>query len=350
MNREKWIDSCRFFAMFWILIGHFLAAFDPAALALWEPGPWYWLLGGFRGKLAFTLYFVLIGYFASAPKKATLRAFLRYCRRRYFLLAFFSFFAVLFFLVAGRVVAHVFRTPDADVFRILSDGPRYNLIFFLHEAFLLQWHYIDSFWCLPHILMASVAGRLLGYLPETLSPSRRFMIGAALCALLPAIDGELFIWTSVGCMGYCLRMGLLIAEEHPRMTKPAVLISLFIACVAVLKIPIEEGVLLFVIEGVVDSLLMFIQYHVEPVKRAFSKPPFPRLGMLSMGIFVIHTPVYSLLRSSVYPLLHGIVPERLLLGLCFVLGVGLTLVGAWVLHGLYDRVRRIRLRTPTAVS
>ena len=68
MKRIDWIDSCRFLAMAVTLFVHFLQTFYPAALLFWEPGPTYWLSRGFQGKLAFTLYFVLLGYFACTPK------------------------------------------------------------------------------------------------------------------------------------------------------------------------------------------------------------------------------------------------------------------------------------------
>ena len=179
MRRIDWIDSCRFLAMFWILIGHFLSIFYPSALSLWEPGPTWWLFGGFPGKLAFTLYFVLLGFFACSPKPFDLSRFALYTLRRYLLFVFFGFFATLVFILGGYAVTWIFHTPDPDVFRILSDGPQYNLIYLLRDGFFLEDHYIDSFWCMPHLLAASVVCRLYGYLPERVRPGLRALIACA---------------------------------------------------------------------------------------------------------------------------------------------------------------------------
>ena len=322
--------------MFLILVVHFLDAFLPSALLLWEPGPYWWLLGGMRGKLGFTMYFTLLGFFASSPKPASVKGYLRYSVLRYYQLCFFAFLATLFFILGGYGATWLFHTPDADVFRILSDGPQYNLIYLLHDGFLFEYHYIDSFWCMIHLMLSSLFCRLIGYLPQSLRAGWRALIAAALMALLMAINADYFIWVSVALSGYLLRLALDYAREHPAVSRSLPLLLLFILCIVILKIPLAEGALLFSLEGLVDWLLLFIQAHIPPVQRFFSKAPFPWLGRVSMGIFVLHTPIYSLIRSTLFPLLSASLPQALLLPLLFILGVSLTVFGAWILHRLYD--------------
>ena len=340
MKRVEWIDSSRFVAMFWILIGHFLATFHPEALRLWEPGPTWWLLGGFPGKIAFTLYFVLLGYFACAPKRFSLPYLARYTLRRYELLAFFGFTATLLYLFGGYAVTWLFHTPDEAVFRILSDGPHYNLIYLLRDGFLLEDHYIDSFWCMPHLLLASVVCRLYACLPEGVRPGQRALIACALIALLLFLNADFFIWVCVALMGGLLRLAMDAAEKRALLVRPLPRLLLFALTIAIVKIPIEEGPLLFFLEGLVDSTWMLLIANTGSVQRLLSRPPLPWLGKITMGIFVIHTPVYSLLRSSLFPLMQRYLPDAVTLPICFCLGISLTLLAAWLLHRAYDAALR----------
>ena len=344
MKRIDWIDSSRFLAMFWILIGHFLATFYPSALSLWEPGPTWWLLGGFPGKLAFTLYFVLLGFFACSPKPFDLSRFALYTLRRYLLFVFFGFFATFVFILGGYVVTWIFHTPDPDVFRILSDGPQYNLIYLLRDAFYLEDHYIDSFWCMPHLLAASVVCRLYGYLPERIRPGLRALIACALIAVLLLINAQQTIWICVGLLGCLLRLAMENADAFPLLKKPRFRLLVLLLTIALLKIPIEEGPLLFFLEGLVDSTWMLLIAQDERVQRFLSRAPMPYLGKLSMGIFVIHTPVYCLIRSSLFPIMQRSLPNAVTYAVCFPLGVSLSILGAWILHWAYDSVSGARRR------
>ena len=348
MRRVQWIDSARFLAMFWILIGHYLAVFYPAALSLWEPGPWWWLLGGFPGKLAFSLYFVLLGYFASSAKPFSLRAFSRYTLRRYLQLVFFGFLATLLFILGGYAVTWVFHLADESVFRILSDGPRYNLIYLLRDGFLLEDHYIDSFWCMPHLLLASLICKLYGYLPEGIRPLLRCAILCSLIALLLLLNAEFFIWVVVALLGCLLRLAIDAAEQIPLLEKPGVRLIILLLSIAVLKIPIEEGPLLFFIEGTVDSIWMLLLSRNARAQDLLSRSPLPWLGRITLGIFVIHTPVYALLDSSLIPLLRKILPDAVVLPLFFLPAVGLCILGAWLLHRGYSLLQR-RTRKREAV-
>ena len=156
MRRESWIDSCRFLAIFVIMFTHFLAMYHPAALSLWEGGPSWWLLGGLTGKFSVAFFFVLLGYFASKPKSFRIAFYGSYCARRYFQFAFYVFCVTFFYLIGSYAVTWLFHTPDEYVFHVLSDGPRYNLIYLLHDAFLFQDNYNATLWCMPQLFLASL--------------------------------------------------------------------------------------------------------------------------------------------------------------------------------------------------
>lgn len=344
MKRIDWIDSCRFLAMAVTLFVHFLQTFCPAALGFWEPGPTFWLTRGFQGKIVFVLYFVLLGYFACTPKRFSLSAFARYALRRYLLFVFFSFLATLAFILGGYVITWIFHTPDPDVFRILSDGPQYNLIYLLRDAFYLEDHYIDSFWCMKDLFFASIVCRLYGYLPSSVRPQLRALIVCVLIAVLMLINPVEHIWICVALMGCLLRLSMEHADNWAWIKQPRIRLLVVLFTIAILKIPPGEGPFLFFVQGVADSVWMLMINYNERIQHALSRAPMPYLGKLSMGIFVIHTPVYCLIRSSLFPIMQRSLPNAVTYAVCFPLGVSLSILGAWILHRAYDAVSGARRR------
>ncbi|MCR5576746.1 MAG: acyltransferase [Oscillospiraceae bacterium] len=335
MKRVEWIDSCRFLAMLVIMVTHFLAMFSPDALQLWEQMPGRLILGGITGKLSVAVFFVLLGYFASKPKPFSLSAFGRYTLRRYIYFVFFALLATLLYLLGGYAVTWLFHTPDESVFVILSDGPRYNLIYLLRDGFLLEDHYIDTLWCMQSLFLASIVCRLFGYLPARLGPGLRALLAFAVIALLLLLNAAFFVWVCVGLLGCLLR---LVSDSSRELRIKPLLprLLLFLTGLVIIKLPLDEGPLLYFLQGLVALTWTYLILCAESVQRFLSRAPLPRLGKLTMGLFVLHTPVYSLLRSSLFPLMQKVLPDAATLPLCFCLGVSLTLVGAWLLHRAYD--------------
>ena len=344
MKRVKWVDSVRFLAIFLIMTTHYLAAFFPSALSLWEPGPFFWLFGGITGKLSVAVFCVLLGYYAGRPKPFSFSGFGLYAVRRYFQLAFFAFLATLLFLLGGYAVTWLFHTPDEAVFRILSDGPRYNLIYLLRDAFLLEDHYIDTLWCMRDLMLASVVCRLFGYLPEHIRPGVRAVLACVLIALLLAVNAAFFIWACVGLMGCLVRLAVDAARTRPQLTAPVPRFFLFAVSLVLLKIPLSEGPLLYFLEGIIGFLWVFLIFCTDGAQRLLSRPPLPQLGKLSLGLFVIHTPVYSLLASSLIPLLQRSLTDAQTAALFFLPAAALSYLGARLLHRAYEAVPRVRRR------
>ena len=342
MKRENWIDACRFFAIFVIMATHFLATFRPEALALWEVMPSRLLLGGLTGKMSVAFFFVVLGYFASAPKTFRLPDFANYALRRYGQFAFFVFAVTLCYIVGCYGVTWLFHLAEGEVLRVISDGPRYNLIYLLRDAFLFENNYNDTLWCMRQLFLASLVCRLLGYLPERLSAAARLAAAAAviLCAVLL---GSRWVWLGTAALGYVLRLLLNRAKDRPRLRSPAALWLLFLAAVALIKAPVSEEarpLLLYSLQSVGAFLLLFVLFHADFAQRLLAVRPFPWLGRISMGLFVAHTPVNELLGSSVWALLRSRVPASFSLTLCFALSLGLSILAAWLLHWAHGKLTR----------
>lgn len=349
MKREGWIDSCRFFAIFVIMATHFLADLLPDALGLWEKMPTRLLLGGLTGKFSVAFFFVLLGYFASAPKPFSLREYGRYALRRYLQFAFFVLVTESFYLVGCRGVSFLFHAPAEAAARVLSDGWRYNLIYLLRDSFLFEDTYDATLWCLQQLFLASLVCRLLGYLPERLSSAVRVGIPVALGMLLLLISPGYCVWISVSLLGVLLHPALALFDRQPALTRPGSLLVLFLAAVLCIKAPLEEGLLLYLLEGLGAFLLLLVLFHSRWAKRILARGPFPRLGLWSMGLFVVHTPVFSLADSSLYVLLNGRLPLWLTLALTFTVGTALCILAARLLHGAYAALSRRLTRQPARV-
>ena len=349
MRRESWIDSCRFLAIFVIMFTHFLAMYHPSALSLWEGGPSWWLLGGLTGKFSVAFFFVLLGYFASKPKPFGIAFYGSYCARRYFQFAFYVFCVTFFYLIGSYAVTWLFHTPDEYVFHVLSDGPRYNLIYLLHDAFLFRDNYNATLWCMPQLFLASLVCRALGCLPENWRPFHRLAAALAVMLFLMLINGEFCIWICVAILGYLLRLCLAHFQESAVFQKRWPLILVALASVVCIKAPLPEGIPLYALEGLGAFGLLLVQFHLEAVQKWLAKPPGPWLGGISMGLFVVHTPINSLLCSSFYPLLSGRLPQSLVLTLLFFVSLGLCILCAWLLQRAYTAVSRRFIRVPTTV-
>ncbi len=341
-KREAWIDSCRFFAIFVIMTTHYLAMFLPDALTLWERMPTMLLLGGLTGKFSVAFFFVLLGYFASRPKDFSWRGMLAYTLRRYRQLCLFVLLSGLCYVLGSYGCAWIFHTPDENVLRVLSDGPRYNLIYAVRDAFLFEDNYNATLWCMRQLFAASVLCRLLGCMPARMD--RRLRIFASLAVVvLSALAGRTWVWLGAGAFGYTLRLVLESGTYQRHGSKTGVTALVFLAAVCCIKAPLEEGTALYLLQGIGAFLLLLALFALKGVQRVFAAHPFPWLGQRSMGLFVVHTPVNCLLASSLYSILAAFLPRSVTLILGYCLSLALSVAAAWLLHGTYARVIMISL-------
>ncbi len=337
MKREGWIDSCRFFAIFVIIATHFLADLLPEALLLWETMPGWLLLGGLTGKFSVAFFFVLLGYFASSPRHFTAADYASYTLRRYLQFSFFVLVTETVYIFGCRVVSVLFHAPDAAVARVLSDGWHDNLIFLLRDSFLFEDTYNSPLWCLQQLFLASLLCRLTGYISETLSTAFRVAVILLTGAVLLLLSPVYCVWITVALLGVLLRYALSVMDSR-FLKRPLVLIVLFAASVMCIKAPLEEGLVLYLLEGIGAFFLLLVLFHASFVHPHLSRAPFPRLGFWSMGLFVVHTPLFSLLDSSLYVLLADCLPPWAALLLTFSVGMALCIFAAYLLHTVYTMV------------
>ncbi len=340
MKRLAWIDSCRFWAIFVIMFTHFLAELRPSALSLWETMPGWLFLGGLTGKFSVAFFFVLLGYFASAPARFGLRGYASYGLRRYVHFAFFVLVTGVFYLLGCYAVTWLFHSRDAAATRVISDGFRYNLLYLLRDAFLFEDTYNATLWCLQQLFLASLLCRLLAFLPDGLRPRYRALAALSVMALLLLLNRTYCVWIAIAVLGFLLRALLSHPEGRGRAPRPSLLVLLFALSVACIKVPLAESPLLYALEGLGAFGLLFVLFHCPWAQRLLARPPFPRLGGISMGLFVVHTPVFSLLVS----VLRRFVPDGELsplpLFLLFLAAFGLCVTAARLLHRAYAALDR----------
>ncbi len=347
-ERSQWVDSCRFFAIFVIMCTHFLAEFYPDALRHWEEGALSWLLYGLTGKFSVAFFFVLLGYFAAKPAVFSPGAFITYSIRRYVQFAFYILLCGAAFIIAGYGLTWLFHMPGGTVQRLMADGAKYNLIYMLRDGLLFEANYNDTLWCMQQLFLASLLCRMLGYLPRRLGLMRLIPAAAAML-LLMLLDGEFCVWICAALLGYILRLCLEDMERKGSQPRSIFLLLMGLLALLLIKIRMAESVLQYCMQSVSALLLIFVQFYLPPVQRLLSSKPFPWLGGISMGLFVVHTPINALLLSSVYPGLGGWLPEGAALMLCCLLSLGLSIAAAGALHRLYDALITSRRKTSLSV-
>ncbi len=327
-ERTLWVDSCRFFAIFVIMCTHFLAEFFPGALRLWEEGLSSWLLYGLTGKFSVAFFFVLLGYFASRSASFSPGKFLRYGVKRYIHFAFFVFASTLIYIAACYGCTWLFHSPGESALRVISDGLGYNIIYLLRDSLLFEDNYNATLWCLQQLFIASLLCRALGYLPKHMGAAAAVFVMAVLMIISPAYC----VWICAAVLGYILR---LVNELQLKVSRGIIVVSLLIALLLI-KIRLPEGALQYSMQAVAAGLLVFAQFNMPGVQKLLSFRPFPWLGGISMGLFVVHTPINAVLASSLFPLLGGIMPQALVGIICFILSTALSIFCAWILHRMYS--------------
>ena len=335
-ERTLWVDSCRFFAIFVIMCTHFLAAFFPGALSLWEEGAISWLLYGLTGKFSVAFFFVLLGYFASRSAKFSLPGFLRYSVKRYLHFAFFVFVCTAIYIAACYGCTWLFHSPGDDAQRVISDGFGYNLVCLLRDSLLFEDNYNGTLWCLQQLFIASLVCRALGYIPGQLGFNKRLGIALVLMAALLLINADYCVWICAAVLGWVLRL----VTEREGNTPRSVIILALIAALLLIKIRMAECVLQYAMQALAAALLIFAQFKLPKVQRILSHKPFPWLGGISMGLFVVHTPINAVLASSFFPLAGRVLPGALAGIIGFVLSTALSIGCAWILHRLYSLITK----------
>lgn len=335
LKRSEWIDSCRFFAIFVIMVTHFIAAVKPDVLLLWESPPSSWLLYGLTGKFSVAFFFVLLGYFASKPEKFNPSSFASYALRRYLQFSFYIFLCTIFFIGGSYIVTWLFHTPESAVLRVISDGFRYNIIYLLKDALLFEDNYNATLWCMQQLFTASLICKCFAFIPEIISRYFRTAIALFVILLLMIIDASFFVWVCAGIMGYILRLVLEQLNEMDFSHDKALALICFVLALVLIKYKLEEGILQYSLQSVAAFLLILAQFQMPSVQKLLSCSPLPWLGGISMGLFVAHTPINELLFSSIYPLLQSIISDTAAQFICFIISLAACIFTAWFMGKVF---------------
>ena len=202
---------------------------------------------------------------------------------------------------------------------------------------------------MQQLFIASLVCKLFAYLPEKLTSLSRVAIAGCVIFIFMAVNAKFFVWICAAIMGYVLRV-LLDTLDRKSVNVGTPLLSLsFIAALILIKTKLDEGVLQYSLQAIAAFLLIFIQFNMNWAKRILSVSPFPWLGGISMGLFVTHTPVYSILHSSVYPILSRILPSTAAILIYLILALALSTLCAWILKTAYDASMNLLTKRKVAV-
>lgn len=338
MTRDAWIDSTRFFAIFVIMTTHFLADFYPAALSLWVEPPAAYLLSGLTGKFSVAFFSVLLGYFASKPRDFSFPTFFRYTLKRYFQFSFSIFLVEVLYLLSSYCSVWLFHSPDANVYQVICDGFPYNLLYLFRDSLLFESTYNSALWCMGQFFAASVLCFLCGSLLTRAPLFVRFFSASALYLLFLWLCGGRFVWVSNCILGYILRLLLSCQDRSRLLTSRSFIAVVFILSVLLIKAPLPEGLLLYILEGFGALLLLITLFHLPRAQHLLAVRPFPWLGRVSIGLYICHTPINAILASTIAAPLLSSLQSGAAIFLCYILSLALSILCAGILNWLYSRV------------
>jgi len=341
LKRAEWIDSCRFFAIFVIMLTHYIDKVSPALLQLWELPPTSWLLYGLTGKFSVAFFFVFLGYFASKPVSFSFSSLVTYSIRRYFQFAFYVFIVTAVFICGSYGVTWLFHSADDCVMRVISDGFKYNLLYLARDSFFFESNYNATLWCMQQLFLASLICRGLAYIPEKLSIVLRFLLALALMLALMFINPSYCVWICAAILGYHLRLLIELSHDFPKLRSTPLLIAFLLAALVLIKLKMPESVLQYSLQSIAAFMLIYLQFNLPQVQNWLSRKPFPWLGSISIGLFVVHTPVNALICSSVYSMLLKSISKTASAFICFFISFGICVAFSWLLKAAHEHILKI---------
>ncbi|MBP3650933.1 MAG: hypothetical protein J6K73_14255 [Clostridia bacterium] len=286
-RRVQWIDGIRGLAILWVLFVHAVTIFTPNENADF-PGLLGKLLYGISGKLAVACCCVILGYFASESRPIK---FVSYAIKRSV-----PFMIQVLIIEVFHYVISLLLGPDSYMVRCNSFllEPTPNIIkALLSDALLLSEHLIPTFWCIDDFVLAS----LLVFLMQLVLQKQKLWLAITVTlttVILLYLFG--FVWLSAGVMGYLLRL----------LLKQKINIHPLFWSILLLPIPwlIRRGEcpLTYFYNGIACLLLIYVVFQWPPCQKIFAFPPFAFSGTVALEAFMLHVPIFELIRSLLSPL------------------------------------------------
>lgn len=337
VKRVDWIDATRYIAIFHVVFIHTLDKFWPELLNYWVTPPISYIPLLLNAKVAVLFFCVLLGFFAAKPRQFNAKAFALYALKRYIQFSFFLLICSVIYTVGAYAATWIFHAPDEFAFRVICDDLKYNIIYVLRDAFLFEDTYNPTMWSMQQFFIASILCYILGCIFYKAKPAVSFIITAFAAAAFLVPGSEYLSWIAFCIMGAFARLYVENIDSFPYMEKRGVRIVAFILAWFLYKFPMPECTFVFFLMGIASILLIAVCFGAENVQEFLSHPPLPKLGRIAFGVYVVHTPINSLLHSSLQPIIARLLPVSLTTLICFIITISLATLCAWILDALYGR-------------
>jgi len=284
-KRLAWLDGMRGLAILWVVFVHFVVIFTPNETADF-PGLIGLLLFGISGKLAVAGCSVIMGYFASRPVPRE-KTIWKYSLRRYLTFVVHVLFIEGCYLLLSRF-------PALNAYT-LSSVPELGqplsalLPVYLADTFLFQANLIPAFWCVDSFVAGSILAFALSRLTEERPLWLQSLICAAVIAILIALD---CIWLAIALMGWALR--LLLEWKIPFRKNPL----FWILLLAFVPWMIRRGECpqTYLLDGAASVLVLYVFAQWDWIQKVLSFRPLAGLGVITLELFMLHVPVFEILR------------------------------------------------------
>ena len=338
MKRIEWIDSAIYIAIFHVVFIHVLDKFRPDILSYWYTPPYSYLPFLFCAKAAVLFFCVLLGFFASRPHSFSVSGLFNYTVKRYIQFSFYIFLTGVVFVCASYAVTWLFHSPDEFAFRVICDDARYNVIYTLRDSFLFEANYNPTLWSMQQFFFASILCYLIGCIADRTGPLVTLAVSFTVIAVLLLPGSEYLSWIAFCVLGVPVRIYYESRDRFSFMGKRGVRIALLVAAIVLYKLP--ESSTAYFMYGIASVLLLMICFHSPGVRRALDTAPLPALGRISFGVFILHTPVNSILYSSFYPFISALLPAWGTTLILFVLTLSISTGCSWLLDSAYSHLLR----------
>lgn len=349
MKRIDWIDATRYIAIVHVVFIHTLDKFWPELLNLWVTPPTSYIPILLNAKVAVLFFCVLLGFFAAKPREFNAGKFAQYTVKRYIQFAFFMLICSAVLVIGAYGTTWLFHRPDELVFKVLSDGTKYNIIYILRDGFLFEDNYNPPMWSMQQFFITSIVCYLLGCVFYRVKPLTALAVSIAAVAVFLLPGSEYLSWIGYCCMGAIARLYVENKQYFYFMEKRGIRWALFLFAWFLYKFPMPESPFIFFLMGIASVILIAVLYSAESVQGFLGRAPLPTLGKIAFGVFVSHDPINSLLASSVVPFMRRALPQSATTLICFVVCVLIATFCAWLLDKAYRKITEVLFRQKTTV-
>lgn len=287
-KRLRWLDGVRGLAIGWVLFVHAITIFTPNGNADF-PGFWGLLFYGISGKLAVACCCVILGYFASESRHMR---FIGYAIKRSL-----PFMLQILLIEAIYYLLSVLLGPDSYLSSCspaLLEPVGNVLKTLLKDTFLISADLLPTFWCINDFVFGSLLVYAMQMYLNKRTPWLSIAITLLAIILLYFLD---LVWISACVMGYLLR---LLLQLELKIAKHPILWILLL-----LPIPwlIRRGEcdLTYFYDGIACLLLIYVLFQWTFSQKLFAFPPLAFLGTITLEVFMLHVPIFELLRSLLNP-------------------------------------------------